>query len=254
MSKTEQENDFESLIRDVFSNPEDSPRVKIVLDLQLKELNRRERAAVESILRGDLRAKAAFLTGYSTDEVSEAYDRFMVGLRESLAKSAMQFLESNHCIAPESNEAIIEKALSNPAVFDNVSSGPIGPKAIEPEELEKLDKDFRRSERKEGVRNLILAALAILLIKTLINPSSQMLLPVVADSGPREGCVVGFRYIEKTWWGFRKQTFDAIRFAAEKRPQYYDFDDNKWLDISSEAYADAEDDEVDPYEPVEYYR
>jgi Flp pilus assembly protein TadB len=121
-------------------------------------------------------------------------------------------------------------------------------------DLKSLEQEFKRAERKEGMRNLILAALAILLIKTLINPSSHVLLPDVADSGPRQGCVVGFRYIKKTWWGFRKQTFDDVRFAAEKRPQYYDPDSNKWLDIPSDAYADAKEEEGDPYKPVEYFR
>jgi hypothetical protein len=118
----------------------------------------------------------------------------------------------------------------------------------------KFERDLKAAERKEGMRNLILAALGILLIKTLISPSTHVLLPDVADSGPRKGCVIGFRYVKKTWWGFRKQTYGNIRFAAEKRPQYYDPDGNKWLNLPSEAYADAEDDEVNPYEPVEYFR
>lgn len=121
-------------------------------------------------------------------------------------------------------------------------------------DLRRMDREFKQAERKEGMRNLVLAALAILLAKTLLNPSSHVLMPDIADGGPRQGTVIGFRYVKKTWWGFRKQTFDTIRFAAEKRPQFYDPASNKWTDVPSEAYADAEDYESDPYEPVEYFR
>jgi hypothetical protein len=103
---------------------------------------------------------------------------------------------------------------------------------------------------KAMIKYLLLATLAILLGKTLINPASHVLYPDVADNGPAKGHVVGFRYVKSTWWGFRKQIFEQIRFIAKNRPQYYNPKKNKWLDVPSEAYADSNDVLVEPV----YYR
>jgi len=89
------------------------------------------------------------------------------------------------------------------------------------------------------IKYIAIAFLVIISLKTLINPSSHVLFPDVADSGMMKGQVVGFRYVKSTWWGMRKQNYQQIRFLDHQGPQYYDPETSKWLDVPSNAYADS---------------
>lgn len=92
----------------------------------------------------------------------------------------------------------------------------------------------------------------VLLVKTLATPVSHRLSPDIGsfdDEREQPGQVVGFHYEKKSWWGFRKQRFDEIRFVDGRGPQYFDEDAQRWVDVPPEAWGerhvDYRDMEVD---------
>lgn len=88
--------------------------------------------------------------------------------------------------------------------------------------------------------------LGFLCIRALISPTSHRLSPDIGDDEyGRTGQVVGFHYEKRSWWGFRKQVFDSIRFAENQQPEYLDEKSGKWKAVPPEAWGEYQEDDRD---------
>lgn len=100
-----------------------------------------------------------------------------------------------------------------------------------------IDREIKAEERKKALKALYHIVAFILFARWAFNPISHRLLPDIGTD-ERAGTLVGFHYERRTWWGFRKQTFDDIRFQKDQGPQY--LDGAEWKDVPDEAWKPAE--------------
>lgn len=106
-----------------------------------------------------------------------------------------------------------------------------------------LNKQIQESKFWENLSTfwrIIAVALLIVCLKAIFSPVSHRLSPDIGsqdDEYGREGQVTGFHYEKKTWWGFRKQVYDEVRFVKHRGPQY--LDGNEWQDVPEEAWGNA---------------
>lgn len=94
-------------------------------------------------------------------------------------------------------------------------------------------------ERSGWTLRIVMVVLALITIRAVMNPVTHRLSPDIGtseDEYDREGQVIGFHYQRNSWWGWRKKTFDSIRFVPDRGPQYLD-DDEKWRDVPEEAWG-----------------
>lgn len=93
---------------------------------------------------------------------------------------------------------------------------------------------------------IAIIALTLICIRSVMNPITHRLSPDIGTAEgehDREGQVVGFHYEKRTWWGFRKQVFDRIKFVKGRGPQY--LDGGNWKDVPDEGWGVyPEDDRV----------
>lgn len=95
-------------------------------------------------------------------------------------------------------------------------------------------------ERSGWTLRIAVVMLTLICVRAVINPVTHRLSPDIGtaeDESNREGQVVGFHYERASWWGFRKKTYDSIRFVAGRGPQYLDEDTGKWRDVPPEAWG-----------------
>ena len=99
---------------------------------------------------------------------------------------------------------------------------------------------------------VLLMAAGLIFLKSLAKPITHRLSPDIGVEGEKkEGQVVGFHYTIESWWGFRKKTYDDIRFVPIVGPQYQDPISKKWIAIPREAWAEPI--ETDDREEGNYY-
>ena len=107
-------------------------------------------------------------------------------------------------------------------------------------------------QQKRESKKLVLTVIAFLfMIKLgLFSPVTHRLYPDIGSEqsdSDRIGQVTGFHYQRNSWWGWKKKTFDRIRFVADHGPQYLD-DENKWQDVPEEAWGQQTVDDDRPME------
>jgi hypothetical protein len=199
----------------------------------LLKLNRFEQKIIEHHLEGHRIAKTAFLFGTDYLKVEGIIEKY-----QEIFETEMRFYRLE-----------VENQRLKTVDEDRMR--------LRDELLESRAREYKANNRWEsmGVTGKIITALLVLIfLKALISPVTHRLSPDVGTAdheGDVAGQVIGFHYEKRTWWGWRKKTYDSIRFR-ETGPEY--LDGEQWKSVPAEAWGSRSGSDGDEYQPVEHYR
>lgn len=199
----------------------------------LLKMNRFEQKIIEHHLEGHRVAKTAFLFGTDHDRVEGIIEKY-----DEIFETEMRFYRLE-----------VENQRLKTVDEDRMR--------LRDELLESRAREYIASNRwksMSGMGKILSALMVLIFIKALINPVTHRLSPDIGTTMHDEdaaGQVTGFHYEKRTWWGWRKKTYDSIRFN-ENGPEY--LDGEQWKSVPAEAWGSRSGSDGDEYQPVEHYR